>query len=254
MSILLVLASLFPPTKDLLWKDDLIWQPVPYNTFDYDKELEGRKVCTNYKDAFDKLEKSDEVKKEMKPYQEVFDYLSNKTGDKIQKPKKVADLYVELLTQAAYGYPLPEWMGKYSEQMYNLTMYTYNLMAYNKELRKLSSGYFLRKIIDDTEYLIKNPNSPTKMYLYAAHEKNIATLLVTLEVFNDQIPTFGSYVTMEVHKINNVYGFKFYYQNYRAQEPMLLKIPGCNDFCQLSTFKNFVSKYIPDDDECDLQM
>lgn len=37
MSMLLVLASLFPPTGELVWNEELFWQPIPYNTFDNDK-------------------------------------------------------------------------------------------------------------------------------------------------------------------------------------------------------------------------
>lgn len=46
------------------------------------------------------------------------------------------------------------------------------------------------------------------MFLYSAHETNIALLLVTLDIFDDQIPTFGSYVIIEVHRVDGVYGFK----------------------------------------------
>lgn len=37
MSLLLVLAALFPPTEEFVWNIGLDWQPIPFNTSDYDK-------------------------------------------------------------------------------------------------------------------------------------------------------------------------------------------------------------------------
>lgn len=119
MSLLLVLASLFPPTEEFMWNAGLNWQPIPFNTSDYDKVcavsvfkfgflwqtfqvLYGRKVCTNYKTKYKKYVKTDEVLEMLEPYQEMFDYVSEKTGLEIQKAKKAADLYIELLVQVSW--------------------------------------------------------------------------------------------------------------------------------------------------------
>ncbi|ENN80100.1 hypothetical protein HUJ04_013057 [Dendroctonus ponderosae] len=252
MSMLLVLASLFPPTGELVWNEDLLWQPIPYNTFDNDKELYGRKVCSNYKKAYKKLIKTDAVLEQLEPYQEMFDYVSEHSGLEIQKAKKASDLYVELLTQKAYGYPLEDWFYTYEKEMLRITMLSYRLMAGTTKLKRLSTGYFLRKVIEDTETRIVNPHSPTKLYLYSAHEKNIANLLVTLDLFDDALPAFGSYIIIEVHLIDGVYGFKFFYQNYKEAEPVLLTIPGCADFCPVETFKGIVSDFLPEDSYCEL--
>lgn len=84
-------------------------------------------------------------------------------------------------------------------------------MAGTTKLKRLATGYFLRKVIADTEALVANPESPTKLYLYSAHEKNIATLLVTLDLFDDALPAFGSYIIIEVHLVEGVYGYKVKY-------------------------------------------
>ncbi|XP_066249287.1 venom acid phosphatase Acph-1-like [Euwallacea similis] len=255
MSLMLVLASLFPPTNKFDWNDNLKWQPIPFSTSDYDKELYGRKVCTNYDTAYKKYVKSDEVLALLEPYQEMFDYVTDKSGKEIQKAKKAADLYVEMLAQSYYGYPLEDWFHTYEEQLFNVTVLNYRLMAGKKKLKRLSTGYLLRKIIQDTEARVLDVDSPIKMFLYSAHEKNIATLLVTLDIFDDMIPTFGSYVLMEVHCIDGVYGFKFYYQNYIETEPKLLVIPGCEEFCPISTFKELVADSLPEDDAyCELDI
>lgn len=66
----------------------------------------------------------------------------------------------------------------------------------------------MQKIISDTQTKIKNSND-RKIYLYSAHENNIAELLIVLGIFEPlHIPDYGSYVTFEVHKIGDEYGIK----------------------------------------------
>lgn len=38
----------------------------------------------------------------LEPYQEMFDYVTEKSGLEIQKAKKAADLYIELLIQVSW--------------------------------------------------------------------------------------------------------------------------------------------------------
>ncbi|XP_030766833.1 venom acid phosphatase Acph-1-like [Sitophilus oryzae] len=256
MSMLLVLTGLFPPSGDLTWMEGFNWQPIAFNYFENDKVLLGRKVCSNYKKAYKKVVKSDEIQEKLKKYTEVFDYLSEQTGQtfKLTKPKEVADLFVDLLAQQAFGYPIENWTYKYMPEMSRLNIDSYYLLANTTKLRKLSAGYLVGKFITDTEDKIATPTSPVKMYLYSAHEKNIATLLITLGVFEDvDVPAFGSYIIAEVWKINGVYGFKFFYQNYNEIDPVVKIIPGCAEFCPLDDFKNLMSQYIPDDDYCELK-
>lgn len=47
------------------------------------------------------------------------------------------------------------------------------------------------------------------MYLYSAHENNVAEFLLVLDIFNPpHIPTYGSFIVVEVHLIDGVYGLK----------------------------------------------
>lgn len=69
----------------------------------------------------------------------------------------------------------------------------------------------IQKIVDDT--IAKTKEDPKnefkkKLYLYSAHENNIAQVMITLDIFDDKIPNYGSFITFEVHNINNVIGFK----------------------------------------------
>lgn len=47
-----------------------------------------------------------------------------------------------------------------------------------------------------------------KIFLYSAHESNIANFLASLDVFQPQIPPYGSYILVEIHKVRGEYGVK----------------------------------------------
>lgn len=59
--------------------------------------------------------------------------------------------------------------------------------------------------------MAKNEHFPyknRKIFLYSAHEFNVAFMLQTLGIFEPHIPPYASYISFELHKINDDYGFK----------------------------------------------
>lgn len=67
----------------------------------------------------------------------------------------------------------------------------------------------LEKIINDTLFGINNTDAvKAKMFLYSAHDITVASFLINLGVYERHLPVYGCYVTLEVHKIRNVYGIK----------------------------------------------
>lgn len=62
----------------------------------------------------------------------------------------------------------------------------------------------MRKVLDDSKAkasgkALKN----TKVFLYSAHESNLAHLLRFLGIFQRHIPPYGSYIAMEIHNIQS---------------------------------------------------
>lgn len=107
------------------------------------------------------------------------------------------------------------------------------------------------QVIEDTKRKILSSQSQgRKIHLYSAHENNIAELLMALNVFDPHVPNYGSYVSMEIHQINKIYGVKIYYENYTGDGLKLLSIPNCGEFCPLDKFMKLVEDYIPSDDLC----
>lgn len=69
----------------------------------------------------------------------------------------------------------------------------------------------MKKIVSDTEKKITHTLVPQerKMFLYAGHENNIASMMEILNVRHEpHIPTYGSKMLLEIHQINGVYGVR----------------------------------------------
>jgi prostatic aicd phosphatase len=253
MSLELVLAGLFPPHRDEIWNQELLWQPIPYNYFpaSQDKILLGV-TCPHYLELYDKQIESEKVQTELATYKETFQYISRHTGLNVTKYLDVYNLFFGLATEEEWGFQLPEWTrGYWPEAIVNLTIQEYFVSTATTELNQMASGYFLQKVISDTNSKINGTNPGRKIYLYSAHENNIAELLILLGIFEPlHIPDYGSYVIFEIHNINNEYVVKIFYENYTADEPQLLKLPACEIFCEMSKFISLMEEYMPSEDLC----
>ncbi|KAH1007911.1 venom acid phosphatase Acph-1 [Dendroctonus ponderosae] len=254
MSLLLVLASLFPPRYSEIWNAKLNWQPIPYNYLpDTDDPIIYGINCPNYLSLYDELQTSPKVLAEYEKYADNFTYISENSGLNVTGYSQVYDLYFGLSTEEEYGLRLPDWTAKVWPDFINEISYKqYSIYTRTTQLRKMAAGYLIQKMIIDTENRISGSNNDTKIYLYSAHENNLGQFLMTLDLFEyPHIPTYGSYILVEAHYINSTYGFKIYYQNYNGTtSPKLLKLSACDEFCPLNEFKSLVEEYMPEDGTC----
>ncbi|XP_060530825.1 venom acid phosphatase Acph-1-like [Cylas formicarius] len=253
MSANLMLSGLFPPRDDQVWLPWLNWQPIPYNYFAADKELGSTWTCSNYEKLYEELLASDKVQELLSQFEPTYSYVSTYTGLNITGPDGIFNLYFALTTQLEYGYPLEEWTKQvYPDEMEKISKNVYYLQTNTTELKKIAGGFMLRKILEDSKRKIDGTLTPSsrKMFVYSGHERNVANILTTLGVYQDDIPSYGSHVLVELHKISGQYGFKIYYQNWRYSNPKLLTIPGCGSFCKLEEFEELFAEIIPSDDDC----
>ncbi|KAG5868544.1 hypothetical protein JTB14_035865 [Gonioctena quinquepunctata] len=122
----------------------------------------------------------------------------------------------------------------------------YNTSTATNIQKRLSTGFLVKKIVEDSiakaggkEY------KDTKIFLYSAHESNIAAILRFLGIFYSHIPPYGSYVIFEIHNIGGVRGIKVYYQDYTSERPKKYRIPGCGSLCSLEKFKSLYKHLLP---------
>ncbi|XP_050308170.1 venom acid phosphatase Acph-1-like [Anthonomus grandis grandis] len=251
-SLELALAGLFPPKGELVWNKALMWQPVPYNYVprNRDKVLMGVE-CPTYLRMYEEVKGSWEMQIEYKKFRKVFSYISRNSGLNVTSFQEIYNLYFGLSTEQENGLFLPPWTQKvWPRLIIDLAIREYSVMMANDDLRKMASGYLLKKILSDTAKKISDRNSKRKIHFYSAHENNVAQLLILLDVFWPHIPNYGAHVILEVHRINGEIGIKVFYQNYETDFPQLLKIPECEEFCPLDQFIRLFSKYVPDDGLC----
>lgn len=203
---------------------------------------------------FEKYKSSNEYKLKLAKYMPVILYVSFNTGLKINDFSPLFKLYYNLKSQENYGLRLPDWTEKVFPSPLDKTVIEfYKSLTISTEGKKFVAGFLLKSILEEMKEKIsrKAPDN-RKIYLYSGHEITIAFLLITLGVFDEKPPNFGSYVIMELHKLENDYGIKFHYQNYDGQNPKILRPPFCDeDICKFNSVLRETEKYFPNDNECE---
>ncbi|KAJ8951022.1 hypothetical protein NQ318_006407 [Aromia moschata] len=250
-SLEVMLAGLFPPTPDLVWMDGFNWQPIAFNYVErkYDKELFCY-GCPNWDKEINSYLTSEEGHVFTNKYQDTFKYIAKNTGEDITEILQVYYMYFGFTIQEELHLTLPDWTKEvYPEPMKTIAIEYYNLMFSTPNLMKMSGGYLLKKIFSDTRSKINGALPRRKMYIYCGHENNIASVLKILKCReDDEIPGYGAYVLLELHYINDTYGFKLFYQNYNTTEPILLRLPDCDEFCPFEKFISVAEEFIPKDE------
>uniref|UniRef100_A0AAR5Q1L5 acid phosphatase n=1 Tax=Dendroctonus ponderosae TaxID=77166 RepID=A0AAR5Q1L5_DENPD len=254
MSAELMAAGLWPPSCINLWNPILSWQPIPYyyEKAQNDKELSPWNACNNFNNLVDEFVETPEIARYMADrYNETMQILSERTGLEITLLKAFL-LYFGFAIQEELGLPLEDWVSSiYPEPLHSLTIDFYYIQTNTTILKKIISGYLLKKILSDTEIQIDGANPQgRKMFLYSGHETNIAALLLSLDVYKlADVPGYGSFILVEVHKIDEVHGIKLFYQDYSTENPQALKLPGCDEFCPFHQFSSLVQDILPESDE-----
>ena len=244
----LVAAGMYPPYGEQKWNPDLNWQPIPVwappMSTDY---LYNGMFCKNFKKWRTDVEKTDpDVIKHEKENKDVYDYLSQHTGGNITQHSTFS-LRQLLHAQRDIGLKLPKWTksvfpnGKLDE----LAAYDVLIRTRTLKLKQLLGGVWIREWLRTVDNYL-NKNDTRKAFMYAAHELTIAPILVVLDNYDNQIPSYCAALMFELHEDNNDYYVQVLYRN--EGDIRVLKIPGCDDkMCPLDTFRNFVAPVIAED-------
>ncbi|KAJ3664726.1 hypothetical protein Zmor_000274 [Zophobas morio] len=257
ISLQLVLAALFPPEGALVWNKNLKWQPI---AFDYwpmrNDHVLGQpyKNCPRYKKLYLEFLNSTQGRKLFENYSETIDYLSEHTGLNITS-RQIYELYFTLDLEKENGLELPQWtQSVFPDVLYDLLQLDYFSKSATHELRRLSSGFLLKKIIRDTRNKIRGilPEN-RKIFLYSGHEFTITFLMHLWGVFYPHLPPYSAYILIEIHNVGGIRRMKIFYQDYLEEKPKQLKLPHCGHFCSFNDFTELYQKYLPKSKrECDI--
>ncbi|XP_031337579.1 venom acid phosphatase Acph-1-like [Photinus pyralis] len=250
MSCLLVLAGLYPPSGKEVWRDDLSWQPVAYSYNPAGKDyLLGDPFfdCPNYRPLYEEHLRSKQAVALINSRKPLYEFLSLHTGMTMTVPRDPYYLQLVLTSEENIGLKLPGWTKNvWPGNITDAGVDEYYVNLATPKMQRLAGGVFVKKLLDDIENKIRNRQNPMKIYLYSAHEYNLAYQLIFMDVFDMKFPPYGSYIVYEVRRVNKVYGVKIRYEDYSKKDgPRYLKIPHCGVFCPLSKFIKMLQKYVP---------
>nr|CAH7742768.1 unnamed protein product [Callosobruchus chinensis] len=258
-SMQMVNAGLWPPEGDQHW-GPLEWQPVPVNAepLDQDSLLLVRKPCPQYHIEKQKVMESDEVKTKMDAYRTLFTEMTEITGMEVKDFEDVQDVYTTLLAEEGFNLSLPEWTKDYyPDKLYEPTVESYILNAYNDKMNRLKGGVFIKKVLNDWESKATGTLAPKerKAYLYGGHDSTIVNIMRSLKIWDTQFPRYGIMILFELLKDekSGEYGIEIYLRNSTKVPPFQLTLPGCeSSFCPLSKVKELTKEVIPInwDEEC----
>lgn len=97
-----------------------------------------------------------------------------------------------LIFQKNMNLTLPEWCtDDVYQRMQDAVVLEYEIRSYTIQLKRLTGGMLIKKFIDNINEKDKHSN-PRKMYVYSAHEINIAAFAKAQNISEPKLPDYGS--------------------------------------------------------------
>ncbi|XP_031634102.1 prostatic acid phosphatase-like [Contarinia nasturtii] len=255
------LAGFFPPKGDQIWKDDLLWQPIPIHTIptSLDYVLNAEAPCPRYEQALKRYEQTPEYQNIFIKYKWLFEYLENNTGMPISTLIDVQYLNDALWIQNITNKALPEWTKKVfipGGDMEKLSNICYTTNTSTPELARLKAGFLFREILDRFDDKIESNLDPNRnLWLYSAHDSTIASFLNSIGLFELHTPPYAASLMIELYKENDAFYFQIFYRKSNDDILSPLHIPKCGQKCSIRKFRDAYKEIIPTDSyekECGL--
>lgn len=247
MSLQLLCAGLFPPAStDLEWNENLNWQPIDFISLPTNQDPLLLPISCSCPEFYEEVTKAYAPVVERE--KELFDVLSEFKGKTIRQPFDVIGINNSFAAQVECGLELPAWTKKcFPKKLRELACEAWGYFVHNEALKKMLGGNLLEKLVNDWEAKIAE-KSPKKLFLYAAHESTLVSILGACNVWNNlELPEYGISAIFELRQNRKTgeYGVQIYVRNEPNDEPQLMTIPGCASFCSLDEFKRTLENHFP---------
>jgi len=256
MSAAMNLAGLYAPHEDQQWNNNLgkLWQPIPIHSIPrhLDTSLSFGNNCYRFKKEFNNLIHLPEIIRFNDDHQDLYNYIKQHSGMNLTDYIfDTSSLYDTLLVETQFNYSLPNWTNTiFPDKLKEVSELSFLLPSYNPILKKLSSGVLLNEIVNHMKLKQSNKMKPDiKLWIYSAHDTNVANLLNSLNVFNYILPPYTASVFLELRKnTNDSYVVTVSYRNTSDHAPYLLHVPGCDSVaCDLDQFIDIVKPILVTD-------
>lgn len=256
MSAAVNLAALYRPSGNQSWNDQLAWQPIPVHTRPVHEDLTLRfsDACPRFQSAARALMRSKRVRDINARYASLYAFLREHSHLPVSSIDDASSICDTLSIEQALNLTLPTWsstrLPEYNDQpvfptlLQPLADISFQLVGWSHQLRRLGGGQLLSVMADNmvaaSSGQLQPPNR--QLFMFSAHDFNVAALLSTLGVFNGLKPPLASCVMVELYrnisKLTEEFTVQIHYRNSTEHAPILLHVPGCRSAteCSLSQF------------------
>ncbi|XP_076762931.1 venom acid phosphatase [Xylocopa sonorina] len=253
MSLQLVLAGLYPPNKLLQWNNNLMWQPIPAAYLRrYEDNVFLPENCLLFSIEYERVLQSPEGKQQLSKYNNLMQQLTRWTGKNISTPWDLYYVYHTLMAEQSLGLTLPAWAKNifpYGE-LWNATVFSYNIASSTPLLRKLYGGPYLRIVTRNMLNVVTGTQQRNeKIHLFSGHESNIAAVLHALGAYYPHVPEYSSALIMECHYIQKVYYVRILNYLGIPAQAREIRMPGCGVYCPLDKYLQLIEQVIPSNDD-----
>ncbi|XP_054723561.1 prostatic acid phosphatase-like [Uloborus diversus] len=166
----------------------------------------------------------------------------------------VARLYDVVSREAKCDLYVPSWAKAYWKEMERIASAAYKFNFDTKFSIKAKVGPLIDLMVDRmrAKTMEDDPNPDVKLHVYVTHDWNMASFLMSLFRFNGIIPPPAATVTLELYRYFDTYTVRMLYFNSSTpelgvQEPNVLTIRGCAEYCPLAYVANYFHDYMPKD-------
>lgn len=100
------MAGMFPPVKQQIWNDALMWQALPIHSVpvELDHLVSMIRRCPLYDQTYEEYQQSPEIKRILKNNQSVIEYIELHAGIKVQQICHIKYLYDRLMNEKSKGF------------------------------------------------------------------------------------------------------------------------------------------------------
>ncbi|KAF5300435.1 hypothetical protein FQA39_LY02234 [Lamprigera yunnana] len=252
MSASLVLSGMRPRNKIQKWHPNLNLPSIPIDIKSGEDDSVLSPACKTLSRELKGYYKNPTTyEKYIKPQENFFKYIQNKTGLEINDYIDINTVYLILKGEDDYGLQLPEWTKLvYPEPIHRTASFLYVYANLERKFREINSGYLMRKILNDMVLKVTGALEPKnrKMFLYSGHDKTVGNILSNLKVYDGSLPDYGNTVIFELHHKEGNYFVKLkYLRNPLSPTVENLELPYCETLCLLEKFITLQEEndYIP---------
>ncbi|VEN38083.1 unnamed protein product [Callosobruchus maculatus] len=230
MTAELVLAGLYPPTKEDIWFKNLLWQPIPVHTMqtDNDNLIQMEASCPKYDTLLEKITKMPEFEEVKQRYSDMFKTIAENTGWTNVDIETVKSLFCTMYVYSKHNPSyIPEWYTKLNQKsLKNIAGLAFAIPTYTKEMQRLRTGPFFNYLINHLDGAVKGEKQ--KFLAISGHDSTIASVLSTLNCYSFEPPEFTATVFWEVYKTNSGDHYvNLLYKKNSESEAELIQLDNC---------------------------